>query len=154
MKLSIKMNRHSIASKALIAATALFVLSSCNKNFPTPPVEAPLTIEVESSHSSEVLTKWMGMQVRLMKNTAGPNHGFARHMAYSGIAAVEALKPGQGIDPRWSSKWNGLTGLPNSETSKKYFRGMALSTPLGVGRWPSRTASPAFLARSPDAAGV
>lgn len=121
MKLSINKTRHSIASKALIAASVLLVLSSCEKNFSTPPVEGPLTVEVVSSHSSEVLEKWMGMQVRLMKNTAGPNHGFSRHMAYSGIAAVEALKPGEGIDGRWSAKWNGLSGLPNAETSKKYF---------------------------------
>lgn len=122
MKSLINMKRQSIASKALIATTVLLVLSSCKKDFPhNPPVEGPPTVEVVSSHSSETLVKWMNMQVRLMKNTTGPNHGFARHMAYSGIAAVEALKPGQGIDPRWSTKWNGLTGLPNSETGKKFF---------------------------------
>ena len=121
MKLSINKTRHFIASKALIAAAVIFVLSSCAKDFPPTRFEGPLTTEVVSSHSSEVLEKWMGMQLRLMKNTAGPNHGFSRHMAYSGISAVEALKPGEGIDPRWSAKWNGLTGLPNAETSKKYF---------------------------------
>lgn len=123
MKLSINKTRHSIASKALIAASVLLVLSSCKKDqdFSTPEQNGAPKVEVTAEHTSEVLTKWMGMQIRLMKNTAGPNHGFSRHMAYSGIAAVEALKPGNGIDAAWSSKWNGLTGLPNSETSKKYF---------------------------------
>lgn len=122
MKLSIRMKRRSFASNALIAATALLALSSCKKDSSDPPpVEGSPSIEVVSAHSSETLVKWMNLQVRLMKNTAGPNHGFARHMAYSGIAAVEALKPGQGIDPRWSLKWNGLTGLPHVAPGKKYF---------------------------------
>ena len=124
MKSSIKKTKHSIASTLLIAGVALLILSSCEKQFEYSVPQLPGIPRIEvtpSEHSSEVLTKWMGLQVRLMKNTAGPNHGFARHMAYSGIAAVEAVMPGEGIDHAWSAKWNGLTGLPHIAPGKKYF---------------------------------
>jgi hypothetical protein len=132
MKLSIQKTGHAAASKALVAATALLMFSACSKDVDHPHhPQGPPSIEVTpSQHSPEVLLKWMRLQTRLMKNTAGPNHGFSRHMAYSGIAAVEALKPGGGIHAAWSNKWNGLTGLPNSNTSQKFYLPQNLNAAL------------------------
>lgn len=74
-----------------------------------------------TSYSSEVIQKWASLQVRLMKNTAGPNHGFTRHFAYSGIAAWESIAPGMPASVQLKKEWNGLTGLPQVFGNKKYY---------------------------------
>lgn len=99
--------------KAMILITAL---SSCDKQHDhIPPNKA-------SEYSSEVLDKWLTMQIRLMQNATGiANQAFSRHYAYAGIAAYEALRPGiQGNDP-WKSKWNGLSGLPTASNVNNYY---------------------------------
>ena len=91
-------------------------LSSCDKQHDhIPPNKA-------SEYSSEVLDKWLTMQIRLMQNATGiANQAFSRHYAYAGIAAYEALRPGiQGNDP-WKSKWNGLSGLPTASNVNNYY---------------------------------
>ena len=116
---SFKMNRRSIASLFLTTFVAAIVLISCQKG-------GELVISnlrgKPTPYSSDVLDKWMTMQLRLMRNATGiPNHGFSRHFAYSGIAAFEALKPGMtNQTAKWSDKWNGLTGLPVTGQAKKY----------------------------------
>jgi hypothetical protein len=109
---SFMMNRLSIASFILVITTTI-LFSSCKKDdhHPNHP----------PAHSSEVLDKWMTLQIRLMRNATGtPNHGFARHYAYTGVAAMEALAP-VFTNKSWRSKWNGLTGLPNHQGWKKYY---------------------------------
>jgi hypothetical protein len=101
----------------LPALLLIMALGSCKKNdgIIEPGHHA-------ASYNAEVLDKWMNMQVRLMRNATGiPNHGFARHFAYSGIAAVESLAPGLPGNAQWRSKWNGLTGLPVSSHPKDYY---------------------------------
>lgn len=115
---SCKINRHSIASLFLAATISVVVFSSCQKgNAPINQNERP------SSHSSIVLDKWMTMQLRLMRNATGiANHAFSRHFAYSGVAALESLKPGlYGQFFQWTNKWNGLTGLPAPGHAKDYY---------------------------------
>lgn len=78
--------------------------------------------EQASSYSSEVLDKWITVQLRLMRNATGiPNHAFARYYSYSGVAAFESLAPGIPGNSVWRSKWNGLTGLPPAGHSKDYY---------------------------------
>ena len=126
MTTSSKMKRQSIVSFFLITITSLIVFNACQKG------EAPLgqedqTISAQkgkpADFSSEVLDKWMTMQLRLMRNATGiPNHGFSRPFAYSGIAAFEALKPGMSQQTaQWSEKWNGLTGLPDHLQAKRFY---------------------------------
>ena len=75
-----------------------------------------------SSFSSEVLDKWMTLQLRLMRNATGvANHALSRHFAYSGVAALEALRPGWHGPEQWTDKWNGLAGLPQPGKSKDYY---------------------------------
>jgi hypothetical protein len=74
------------------------------------------------SYPSEVLDKWMTMQLRLMKNATGiPNHGFSRHFTYAGIAAVESLRPGLTGQVKQLTVWNGLSGLPETEPTNAYY---------------------------------
>ena len=115
MTTSIKM-RQFIVSNLILSLFALVVLASCNK-----PGEYKNNHHA-SSHSTDVLDKWMTLQLRLMRNATGvANHAFSRHFAYSGIAAFEALKPGLHGHDKWSDKWNGLEGLPVPGKSKDYY---------------------------------
>jgi hypothetical protein len=100
----------------LSALFAFFFLASCNK-----PNEFKNNNHARS-YSSEVLDKWMTLQLRLMRNATGvPNHGFSRHYAYSGVAALEALRPGLLGNDKWSEKWNGLNGLPQAGKARDYY---------------------------------
>lgn len=111
---SFTMNRQSIAFYLIAGALALLSLSSCKKD--KDDNDHP------SSHTSEVVDKWMTLQLRLMRNATGvPNQAFSRHYAYSGVAAVEALRPGNPHFNKWQNRWNGLTGLPAADQKKKYY---------------------------------
>jgi hypothetical protein len=112
---SVKMNRPSIASFILVSLTSILFLGSCKKTTDHPHYPS-------SKYSSEVLDKWMALQVRLIKNSTGvANHAFARHFAYSGIAALESLAPGIPAHSRWSGEWNGLADLPVPDPSVHYY---------------------------------
>ena len=68
----------------------IILMISCSK-----PGEVNNNSHLPLSHSTEVLDKWMTLQVRLMRNATGiPNHALSRQFAYSGIAALESLAPG------------------------------------------------------------
>ena len=112
---SFKMNRHSIASFILVTVTTTLLLSSCKKNGDYHHNES-------GRYSAEVLDKWMTMQLRLMRNATGiQNQAFSRHFVYAGIAALESLSPDLNAHSKWSGGWNGLTGLPASNHSVKYY---------------------------------
>ena len=114
-----KIFRVSFWALALTTLLAVVMLFSCNKE---PQNMAVDFARKPSSHSSDVLDKWMTLQLRLMRNATGiPNHGFSRHFAYAGIAAYESLEPGVHGNYKWLDKWNGLSGLPVSDPAKKYF---------------------------------
>jgi len=71
-----------------------------------------------SSYSSDVIDKWMTLEIRLFTNVTGIlNGGIARPFAYSGICAYESIDPGFAS---WKRKYNGLSGLPETEKFKKY----------------------------------
>ena len=93
-----------------------------------------------SSYSSDVLDKWMIMQIRLMSNTpANFNGPFVRIYAYSGIAVYAAVYPGiskKSSDLFLITLLNGMPDLPVTDPNKKY-------------HWPSSVnAALAFMNRS------
>ena len=107
----------NIVHRSLLFLFPILLLLSCSK-----PGEVNGNSHLPLSHSSEVLDKWMTLQLRLMRNATGiPNHAFSRHFAYSGVAALESLAPGLPGHQQWSSKWNGLTGLPAAQNSISYY---------------------------------
>ena len=112
----VQLNRHSIATYITTATLVLLLFGACKKDNKGNEKNKAY------AYSSEVLDKWMTLQLRLMRNAAGiPNHGLARHFAYSGIAAIEALEPGMRGHQKWNRKWNGLSGLPAADYSKDYY---------------------------------
>jgi hypothetical protein len=115
-KSSIWMNRNRLAKTLSMGLFLTTVFVACTKNKDVPHKSSA------SIHSSEVLDKWITLQLRLMRNTPGiTNQGFARPFAYSGIAAFESIKPGLNSSYKWSDKWNGLTGLPAADKAKTYY---------------------------------
>ena len=128
------MNRLFIACTFLTIVASLIVLSSCSKNeneMRNHPAFG--NANQVSGFSSEVLDKWMTLQLRLMRNTTGvPNQAFSRHYVYSGIAAFEALAPGMPGHAVWSSRWNGLTGLPTINHTATYYYPANVNAALAV----------------------
>ncbi|HET9430793.1 MAG TPA: vanadium-dependent haloperoxidase [Chitinophagaceae bacterium] len=114
---SLKMKGHSIASFFLAAILSIVQLSSCHKSgVISSNSKQPF------SYSSEVLDKWMTLQLRLMRKATGiPNQAFSRHYAYAGIAALESIAPGLPAHANWTRRWNGLTGLPESAPGVQYY---------------------------------
>ena len=117
--LSLNLKRNFFVPLLVMTGLSVFLMASCKKEH-NNNVQ---THNQASKHSSEILDKWMTLQLRLIKNTTGvPNHGFARHFAYSGIAAFESIAPGlSGSDKKWSAKWNGLSGLPVAANANGYY---------------------------------
>ena len=69
-------------------------------------------------YSSDVIDKWMTLEIRMYKDATGIGNGaFARPFAYSGICAYESIDPGLAS---WKNKYNGLSGLPETEKLKRY----------------------------------
>jgi hypothetical protein len=92
-------------------------LSGCNKVEPRFDFNGPDA----SSYPSDVIDKWITLQIRLMRDATGiPNVAFSRHYAYSGIVAFESLKPGL-ANNMIDLNWNGLSGLPQIEEHRRYF---------------------------------
>jgi hypothetical protein len=116
--LSLWMRRHLMQTVFLLIAIIPVLLQSCRKgDHHHDDHKNPA-----SAYTSEVLDKWMTMQIRLLRNATGvPNHAFARHVAYAGVAAIESLAPGLGTSEHSLRKWNGLTGLPSPAPGVKYF---------------------------------
>src|ERR1017187_4101150 len=69
-------------------------------------------------YSADVIDKWFTLEIRFFKDATGIGNGaFARPFAYSGICAYESIDPGLAS---WKNKYNGLSGLPETEKNKRY----------------------------------
>jgi hypothetical protein len=91
---------------------------ACNKgdHFPLPGQNDA------GKFSSDVIHKWITMQIRLMKDATGiPNVAFSRYYAYTGVAAYEAIAPGTSIGSAINRKLNSLTNLPQADQHKIYY---------------------------------
>jgi hypothetical protein len=137
-KSSYRMKRQPIARTVALLFLLSLLIVSCKK-------EEAIQKNGASFYSSEVLDKWITLQLRLMRNTPGiTNQGFARPFAYSGIAAFESLKPGLNGSFKWSESWNGLTGLPVAGKAKDYYLPACINAALAAmnrGIFPTATAA-------------
>jgi hypothetical protein len=105
--------RPSLRSLTLICL-AIGCAIGCNKRAPGPPDKVPA-----SAYTSDVIDKWLTLELRLFKDAKGIGNGaFARPFAYSGICAYESTDPGVNS---WKGKYNGLAGLPSTDKFKTYY---------------------------------
>jgi hypothetical protein len=121
----------------LLCAFLISGITGCKKEeaaFKTESVvSANASDAIASQYSSDVIDKWITMQLRLMRDATGiPNVAFSRYYAYSGVAALESLTPGLPSKYVLSDKWNGLTGLPQADISKNYYWPASVNTALAA----------------------
>lgn len=115
-----RMNRLAIACMLGIALSCS-LLTGCKKwddvgHWPHGKQDDP------ADFSSQVIEKWMSLQLRLMRNATGiPNHGFSRQYVYAGIAAWESIAPGMPGSQQLNKKWNGLSNLPQAGNNPKHY---------------------------------
>src|SRR6476620_11562505 len=108
----------SNCSRHAICRTLFCVIFLSVSFFACKKTEVPLSQNAESSSdlllnknasqfSSEVIDKWITMQLRLDRDAVGiPNAAFFRYCAYSGLAAFAAVAPGTNVGASLSGKLN------------------------------------------------
>jgi len=101
----------------------LILLGNSLQSFET--TSASVNSPFASSYTSEVLNKWMEMQIQLMSTTiANFNGPFVRVYAYTGLAAYESILPGIQKNSSYlfsPSLLNKIPALPRIEANKKYY---------------------------------
>ncbi|HLA59078.1 MAG TPA: vanadium-dependent haloperoxidase [Puia sp.] len=113
MKQYVKRPRESSLKKILIVLLiAVSGITGCRKE-PGFRQDFPASL-----YSSDVIDKWMTLEIRIYKDATGIGNGaFGRPFAYSGITAYESIDPGL---LSWKNKYNGLSDLPETDKFKKY----------------------------------
>lgn len=71
--------------------------------------------------SSEVVTSWLTMQLKIAQVMPGPPPVLARRWAYSGVALWESLQPGLAGYQSIAPQLNGLPTLPQPAKSLNYY---------------------------------
>ena len=100
-----------------------FVLISCKKDHPHYP--GPL------KNDSKMITDWIGLQLRLIRNTTGVTHiAFSRHFSYTGIAVYESLVGGAPSYKSIATKLSGNLHLPASVKGVKIFHPAAANASI------------------------
>jgi hypothetical protein len=136
--------RTNFLSPAVIFFTITLFIASCQKEIANPAAkqqaEETSSTNQNSLHghliqtntySSEVVIKWMDMQLLLMRTATGiPNNAFTRPYAYSGITLYEAVVPGMPAYQSLASQLNGLSGLPQTEPGFAYHWPSSANTAL------------------------
>src|SRR5690242_700957 len=127
------MKQNSTALSRLVRLCLVFCTITLSSNFISCTKTGPLPFFENNAarYNSDVIDKWITMQLRLMRDATGiPNVAFSRYYAYSGVAAFESLAPGTLFGRFAHQSWNGLSGLPVFEGSKKYFWPASVNTSL------------------------
>ena len=116
----------------LLTISFIFIFSACQRKIDKPAQQEEIStasnnsqqhghLQQTNTYSSEVVIKWMDMQLRIMRTITGiPNNALTRHYAYSGIALYEAVVPGMPAYQSLQGQLNGLTGLPHKEPGFAY----------------------------------
>ncbi|HEY6956256.1 MAG TPA: vanadium-dependent haloperoxidase [Flavisolibacter sp.] len=115
---------------SFLVFTSSLAFSSCQKEL-APKGDTAQTdaakreqmghLKQTNTYSSEVATKWMDLQLRLMASTSGvANVAFARQQAYSGIGLYEAVVNGMPAYQSIASQLTGLSGLPTTNPGMAY----------------------------------
>ncbi len=98
----------------LLIGLMAMVLVSCHKNHPHYPGSA--------QNDSRLLTGWLGLHMKIIRNTSGVTHiAFSRHFSYTGIAVYESLVGGAAPYKSVASQLNGNLQLPAPPKGAKVF---------------------------------
>ena len=122
----------SSLTRFLFFTVVLFLFYSCQKHVDKTLQQEEISTAAKSNNqnghlqqtktfSSEVVLKWMDMQLRVIRTTTGlPPATNSRLFAYSGVALYESVVPGM---PAYQTLYGQLTNLPampSTENGKAY----------------------------------
>jgi hypothetical protein len=110
--------KQKIVYAMLLVTTALFFNLSCQK---PSDREANGHLQQTKTYSSDVVKKWLGVQLPLLYSPAvsyGVNAG--RYMAYCGVALYEAVVPGMPSYQSLYGQLNEMPQMPQTEPGKAY----------------------------------
>ncbi len=123
-----------------LLACTMVTISCTDHEGPEIPAE-PVT-------SSEVVTSWLTMQLKIAQAMPGPPPVLARRWAYTGVALWEALQPGMPGYQSIAPQLNGLPALPQpAQSLTYYFPASANAALAAMNRAIHPGISPANLAR-------
>ncbi|CCH53167.1 hypothetical protein BN8_02240 [Fibrisoma limi BUZ 3] len=103
----------SVMHSMRVLACALLVISCQDHQTPQPPDTV--------AYSSDVVTSWLTMQLRLTQTTPASPVVTTRRFAYTGIALYEAIVPGLSGYQSIAPQLNGLPPLPTVVTGERYY---------------------------------
>ena len=118
------MTQRKFSFRYLRFAVVLFFFVSCQKNIDKPALQKELSSSANSNNehghlqqtktfSSEVVLKWMDMQLRVIRTTTGmPPATNSRLFAYSGVALYESVVPGMPDHQTLSGQLTNLPAMP------------------------------------------
>jgi hypothetical protein len=99
---------------ALLLVTGVLPLfDACKKSDDLPPGA--------ETFSSDVVTSWLAMQLKLAQTTPTAQAAMPRRFAYSAIALYESIVPGLASNQSIAPQLNGLSGLPAVTAGARYY---------------------------------
>ena len=100
----------------LVLLSVICVAVACGKNDDTQ------NFSVLKNQKSELVRDWIGLQLRVIKNTTGVTHvAYSRHFAYTGVAFYESLVNGDNKYKSIAGSLNGTLVLPEAPQGKPLF---------------------------------
>jgi hypothetical protein len=119
-----------LCSSVLIIGT--LTLTSCkDKSLEDPD---PVSVsEATDTYKSEIATKWIDLQLKLIKTTPGYAPPVAaRSLGYSGLALYESVVGGIKDNQSLVGQINGLNKLPEIDNTKEYNWGLSANSALAA----------------------
>ncbi len=107
----------------LIISILLTVFTSCTKY--------GYENEVRSKYEAGLISDWIGLHLRLIRNTTGvPHPAFSRHFAYTGVALYETVAAADNKNKSIASLLNGDFQLPIAPSQQLLFAPAAANASL------------------------
>ena len=112
----------NLVRQAIIVAIGIFLLTglnSCHKSS-DDDIVMPQS-KTADQYSADVALRWSGMQLYLLRNSAGFTPPVAsRALGYGGLALYEAIVPGLPTHQSLAGQLNGLADLPKVKANVEY----------------------------------
>lgn len=117
------LNTPQIRKCILILCLIPLLISGCGKIDFFPHKKETGHGKQTKTYSSEVLIKWLDMQLEMLRVPLAPgaaSQGADRSMAYCGIAAYESVLPGMPANRSLSGQLTDFPQMPSAENGKVY----------------------------------
>ena len=122
-------------NRILLVCISIFIFSACQKQVDKPATQEEIAsaanqnkeqghLKQTKEYSSEVATKWLDLQLRILRIPAGGANVFglnsSRYFAYCGIALYESVVPGMPAYQSLSDQLTAMPDMPNTSPGTAY----------------------------------